>query len=253
MPITPPVDIHCLVSFSCSDQGNFDHYLVRKHMRDVLDGAAADGTLLALGDDTTHLGPMSVQIATSPEDMILAMMSDTIKVSPGARQVVEECLKLLRRDYSRDARQLLTAADREHLVKGISQTRQSYERQEGTWIDDAIRRGYSGWSDTPDEVLLVDAFLDHSCLQHLDTDADRIAVLSILARFDVLATLFPLGASAEAHEELEQDIDSLVAAIVPSCQAAEDAAAQAVDLRNRIVYAVQALIPEPEWADAPGA
>lgn len=248
MPITPPVDFRYMVTISCSDDGKFDPNGMRKNMRDVLGRAATDGTLLA--DDTPYLGPTAVQYAARPEDMILAMMSETINTGPAARQVIQECLNLLRRNHTRGARQILTAADRETLIKGIVLTRKKYEELgEARWVGDVVRNGYPGWESSPDELLLVDAFLDHSCLHYLANDEHAMAVLRILARSDFLNTLFPHGVSSAICEELEADLDLVLSGLTQTCASG----VEAVDLRDRIVFAVAAMNTETSGADAPGA
>jgi len=92
----------------------------------------------------------------------------------------------LKREFPRERIVVLTEEDRIHLIAGMVATRQSWENSGDGWISEVLYNGYDGYGNSPDVVLLEAAFCDNPVLAHLVNDADRLGVLRILAKPEVL-------------------------------------------------------------------
>lgn len=145
-----------------------------------------DGMVTAIDDESTKKGGLTITDAGSPAEALIQMLGQVIAVTPEARQAAERAVAALVRQFPRERIVLLTEDDRNHIIAGMVATRQSWESSGDAWISDVVYNGYDGYGTSPDIELLEAAFCDNLILGHLGTDEDRLAVLRILTRAEVL-------------------------------------------------------------------
>jgi len=186
MSDTQTQQAHFLVSVEAMSADSLDTWIMRDGVQDALLYANKAGTLIPIGDETTVVGSIAVATPSSPADALLLMLGKNIANTPEARQAAERAVVALLREYPRERIVLLTEDDRALLIEGIALTRKSWESSGDSWIADVVANGYDGYTNSPDIVLLEAAFCENTILRHLGTDADRLGVLRILSRPEVI-------------------------------------------------------------------
>ena len=172
-----------LITINAQNHGDLDPTVMRDGIEQAIDIARREGMLTRIDDETTELGAITVSNPSPAETLILML---DIDASPDARRAAERAVAALLREYPRERIVLLTEDDRTLLIEGMALTRKSWESSGDGWIADVVANGYDGYTNSPDIVLLEAAFCDNSILRHLGTDADRLGVLRILARPEVI-------------------------------------------------------------------
>lgn len=175
-----------LVNIEAKSPESLDTFIMRDGVQDALLHANKAGTLTPVGDEATEIGGVTVSIVSTPAEALIQMLGNVIAVTPEARQAVERAVAALKREFPRERIVVLTEEDRIHLIAGMVATRQSWENSGDGWISDVLYNGYDGYGNSPDVVLLEAAFCDNPVLAHLVNDADRLGVLRILAKPEVL-------------------------------------------------------------------
>lgn len=175
-----------LVNIEAKSPESLDTWIMRDGVHDALLYANKAGTLTPIGDEATEIGGITVSTVSTPAEALILMLGNDIAASPEARRAAERAVAALRREFPRERIVLLTEDDRTLLIEGMALTRKSWESSGDGWIADVVANGYDGYANSPDIVLLEAAFCENSILRHLGTDADRLGVLRILARPDVI-------------------------------------------------------------------
>jgi len=175
-----------LITVNTQDHGDLDTTVMRSGIEQAVDIGRREGMLTALEDETTELGAITVSNPPSPADALILMLGKDIAATPEARRAVERAVAALKREFPRERIVVLTEEDRIHLIAGMVATRQSWENSGDGWISDVMYHGYDGYGNSPDVVLLEAAFCENPILAHLVNDADRLGVLRVLARAEVL-------------------------------------------------------------------
>lgn len=172
-----------LITVEAQNHGDLDPTVMRAGIEQAVDIARREGLLTKIDDETTELGAITVS-SPSPAETLILMLD--IDASPEARRAAESAVAALLREYPRERIVLLTEDDRSLLIEGMALTRKSWESSGDGWIADVVANGYDGYANSPDIVLLNSAFCENSILRHLGTDSDRLGVLRILARPEVI-------------------------------------------------------------------
>lgn len=172
-----------LITVGAQNHGNLDPTVMLAGIEQAVDIARREGLLTKIDDENTELGAVTVS-NTSPAETLILMLD--IDASPQARRAAERAVAALLREYPRERIVLLTEDDRTLLIEGIALTRKSWESSGDGWIADVVANGYDGYTNSPDIVLLEAAFCENTILRHLGTDADRLGVLRILSRPEVI-------------------------------------------------------------------
>ena len=172
-----------LITVDAQNHGDLDPTVMRAGIEQAVDIARREGLLTKIDDETTELGAITVSNPSPAETLILML---DIDASPEARRAAERAVAALLREYPRERIVLLTEDDRTLLIEGMALTRKSWESSGDGWIADVVANGYDGYTNSPDIVLLEAAFCENTILRHLGTDADRLGVLRILARPEVI-------------------------------------------------------------------
>lgn len=175
-----------LITVGAQNNGDLDTTIMRSGIEQAIDIGRREGMLTALEDETTEIGAITVSNPPSPAEALILMLGDEIAATPDARQAVERAVAALVREFPRERIVVLTEEDRNHIISGMVATRQSWENSGDGWIADAVYNGYDGYGKTPDVQLLEAAFCDNPILAHLVDDADRLGVLRVLAKPEVL-------------------------------------------------------------------
>lgn len=174
-----------LITVEAQNHGDLDPTVMRAGIEQAVDIARREGLLTKIDDETTELGAITVS-NPSPAEAVILMLANDIAASPEARRAVERAVAALLREFPRERIVLLTEGDRDLLLEGMALTRKSWESSGEGWIADVVANGYDGYTNSPDIVLLEAAFCENTILRHLGTDADRLGVLRILARPEVI-------------------------------------------------------------------
>lgn len=175
-----------LINIGTGNSDDFDTTVMRSGVEQAVDIARREGMLTAIDDESTEIGSITVSNLASPAEALIQMLGNVIAVTPEARKAAERVVAALVREFPRERIVLLTEEDRTLLIEGMALTRKSWESSGDGWIADVVANGYDGYANSPDTVLLEAAFCDNSILRHLGTDPDRLGVLRILARPEVL-------------------------------------------------------------------
>jgi len=175
-----------LINIGAGNCDELDTSMMRSGVEQAVDIAHREGMLTAIDDESTAIGVITVSSVTSPADALIRLLGNVIADTPEARSAAERLVAGLAREFPRERIVLLTEEDRIHIISGIVSTRQSWEASGDGWISDVVYNGYDGYGKSPDIELLEAAFCDNPILAHLDNDADRLGVLRILARPNVL-------------------------------------------------------------------
>lgn len=174
-----------LITVKAQNHGDLDPTVMRAGIEQAVDIARREGLLTKIDDETTELGAITVS-HPSPAETLILMLANDIAASPEARLAAERAVAALLREFPRDRIVLLTEDDRALLIEGMALTRKSWESSGDGWIADVVANGYDGYAKSPDIMLLNSAFCENSILRHLGTDSDRLGVLRILARPEVI-------------------------------------------------------------------
>lgn len=185
MQNTHPHQEQFLITIDTQNHGDLDPTIMRTGIEQAVDIARREGMLTKIDDETTEIGAITVSNASAAETLIL-MLSDRIAATPEARRAAERAVAGLLREFPRDRIVLLTEEERTLLIEGMTLTRKSWESSAGDWIADVVANGYDGYAHTPDIMLLEAAFCENSILRNLGIDADRLGVLRILVRPEVI-------------------------------------------------------------------
>lgn len=186
MQDTATHNAHFLINIEAGNCHDLDPTVMRSGVEQAVDIARREGMLTAVDDESTEIGAITVSNLASPAEALIQMLGKVIAVTPEARQAAERAVAALKREFPRDRIVLLTEEDRVHIISGMTSTRQSWDASGDGWIADVVYNGYDGYGKSPDIELLEAAFCDNPILAHLDNDADRLGVLRVLARPEVL-------------------------------------------------------------------
>lgn len=194
-----------LITVEAQNHGELDSTVMRAGIEQAIYIAKREGLLTKIDDETTELGAITVSNPSPAETLILML---DIDASPEARRAAEKAVAALLRDYLRERIVLLTEDDRTLLIEGMALTRKSWESSGDGWIADVVANGYDGYTNSPDIVLLEAAFCDNTILRHLGTDADRLGVLRILSRPEVIDIICSPDRAAPVceYEEFCRDV-----------------------------------------------
>jgi len=175
-----------ITTIAAGNRDDLDTTLMRSGAEQAIDITRREGTLASIGDRSTEIGAITLSSPNSPAGVLIRLLGSAIADTPEARQAAERLVASLTREFPRQRIVLLDENDRIHLISGMVSMRRDWEASGDGWISDVIYNGYDGYRKSPDTELLEAAFCDNPILEHLDNDADRLGVLRVLARPEVL-------------------------------------------------------------------
>lgn len=239
-----------LITVEAKSQGDLDPTVIRAGIEQAVDIARREGLLTKIDDETTELGAITVSNPSPAETLILML---DIDASPEARRAAERAVAALLREYPRERIVLLTEEDRTLLIEGMALTRKSWESSGDGWIADVVANGYDGYTNSPDIVLLEAAFGENTILRHLGTDADRLGVLRILSRPEVIDIICSPERAAPVcnYENFCRDVDLAVSTMtgLVGRTALREHRLEALQLHGLIVQRVAARLGFQEEGD----
>ncbi len=165
-----------------------------------------EGMLTSIDDETTIIESIAVTHAASPAEAVWQLLAPSLADSPDALRAISLAVTTILRQHARERVSILSEDERQHLLIGMVGARQSWEKNgDDGWIADVVHYGYDGYAAEPDVGLIESAFCDHPIFAHLADDAERLGVLRVLAKPEVVDMVCSADRGSPIHDLDEYD------------------------------------------------
>lgn len=141
---------------------------------------------------------------------LLALLGEHISSSPTAAGIIQKAAENLVSELATpQAANILSPEERDLLITSIGSVREYWQRNDGEWIQQIVRDGYLGWDNASDADLLFDALVANCAVHEPQIDNDRLLMIKIATRPDVLQLLFSTPDHLEQAQGLLQEISTI--------------------------------------------